>query len=57
MKIMKLIREIIFFRFIKPPFFNRQGKLGDFPDLAKLNSDFRNKAAPLLELGTKDVLY
>ncbi len=57
MKIMKLIGEIIFFRFIKPPFLNRQGKPGDFPDVVKLVQISGTKAAPLLELGTKDVLY
>ncbi len=36
MNIMKLIGEIIFFRYIKPPFLNWQGKPGDFPYLAKL---------------------
>jgi hypothetical protein len=45
------------FCLIKPPFLNRQGKLGDFPDLAKLVSDFRNKSCAIVKLGTKDVLY
>jgi hypothetical protein len=37
---MKLIWEIIFFALSSRHFLNQQGKPGDFPDLAKLVSDF-----------------